>query len=328
MESIRASVPTGGPSEASNLNETTFTVCRFLVKDLHAKNGYADSDFYVDLVVEKHTLYDLVSIVFGILHANKLTDDGIDSHLWSLNLGETKFSEPWCRRVLNSIATSLSDGQQGGFEGESASFGVVVEKSVLEEIEASTIQSYPKTIPISVEVSSNIDDDWVAGPTKFACEELRSNWDMYYSGDNAWKRCKRNPKKWILGKPSRTRWEGDELRIMGLLLSAGAKFKESWRSVLRYAFPDRVESGTSYQWYQLRRDASCYGQNMSVEKCVRLAKRLARSSMQKFLDGGVPRREAHPQVRLEANLRKRGLIDDTTSPATKKERLRTFQGEL
>ena len=140
------------------------TVCRFFITKLEAREGFAKSDYTIDLIIEKHGLYDLVSTVFEILHHENLTDDRLTSHLWGIDFDGLRYKYGWRdsrflgdsikdwnrppnktdidhgeRRIFASLANPLKDGQKGRFSGESAEFNVVVECASVETIEDDAI---------------------------------------------------------------------------------------------------------------------------------------------------------------------------------------------
>jgi len=83
-------------------------VCRFLVKDLCARHGYAKADYHVDLVIGEHGLLDLVLKVFDVLHDGNLTTDTPYAHLWNLTFdGRTYrngWRNPWFARGVTTTA--------------------------------------------------------------------------------------------------------------------------------------------------------------------------------------------------------------------------------
>ena len=114
-----------------------------------------------------------------------------------------------------------------------------------------------------------------------------------------------------------------EREIMGLLINADAKFKNSWTNIMQYAFPDRKEAGScSMKWYQLKKKDYFMIENiarrLTNEARIRLAKCLAKMRMKGFIDQGLPRKEPHPDTKIEKELRKRGKIDDNTSESERK----------
>ena len=67
-------------------------------------------------------------------------------------------------------------------------------------------------------------------------------------------------------------------------------------------------------------------QGMTGEDRIRLAKRLAKKRMVALLDSGSPTKEPHPDRLVEANLRKRGIIDSDTSETERKRLCAQYRG--
>lgn len=316
-------------------------VCRFFVKDLKGGGGYAKSDYYIDLVVGKHSLYDLVQNIFDVLSEERVTTDDVVAHLWHFDLADTKYANGWrgctfgwngnhldeCEpRPLNGLEQALANGQKGKFNGESAAFDVLVENTRLQEINASQLKSYPLVTPVATAVTTDIEDDWIREGSKDECSQLRSAWEHYYAGMNVWKR-DGDTEGFIRAKPDRPRWGGAETEIMGLLINAGGKFKKSWDGIMQYAFLDRAEGAASQSWYKLRKEAyrrEYIGRKKSNGERIVLAKRLAKSYMLKMMAAGAPKRGIHPHVRAEKALRKRGSIDDNTDPEMKRRKIEHY----
>jgi hypothetical protein len=322
------------------------TVCRFLIKNLQGGEGHAKAEYRIDLVTSTHGLLDIVLKVFEVLQKERLTTDIYSSHLWSLTLAGTKFENGWRMlhhsgpgpgwkmnhldeediRLLKDLAKPLSEGQKGRFSGASVKFDIVVEKAFVASIDPTKVKAYPKLTAVEHHVSSKLDADWLSNQQQEDCALKRAAWADYYQGDNVWKRDRRT-REMVPGKPEHGRWGPDELEIMGLLMKAGCKFKKSWKNILEFALVDRAETSASGQWYKLQKESYCLdyiGRNKSNEERILLAKRLAKSRMETFLETAVPKLEPHPWEKTEMVLRKRGLIDDTMCPAAKKQKIRMY----
>lgn len=319
------------------------TVCRFLIKNLQGGGGHAKAEYRIDLVTSKHGLLDMVVKVFEVLQKEKLTADRYSSHLWSLTLAGTNFENGWRShhsgpgskmnhldeediRLLKDLAKPLADGQKGRFSGESAKFDIVVEKAVVASIDPTKVKAYPKLTAVKNPVSSKLEADWLSNQQQADCAMKRAAWIDYYQGDNVWKRDQHDHRsqELVAAKPEHGRWSPDELEIMGLLMKAGCKFKKSWKNILEFALVDRAETSASGQWYKLQKATyhlDYIGRNKSNEQRILLAKRLAKSSMETFLENAVPKLGPHPWEKTEAILRKRGWIDDTMSSALKKQKI-------
>ena len=93
-------------------------------------------------------------------------------------------------------------------------------------------------------------------------------------------------------------------------------------NIMQYAFINRAETACSMKWYQLKGKESYMvehvGQGMTDEARIRLAKRLAKRSMTKFLEQEAPTRDPHPDSEVDKRLRKRGLITDDTDEIERK----------
>lgn len=74
-------------------------MCRFLVRNIQGGLGYASADYRIELIKERHGLYDLVSSVFDILLREGLTHDSITSHLWKIQFAKRVYRNGWrhCR---------------------------------------------------------------------------------------------------------------------------------------------------------------------------------------------------------------------------------------
>jgi|AntRauTorckE5430_2_1112549.scaffolds.fasta_scaffold03764_3 hypothetical protein len=328
----------------------TTTVTRFLIQHLHARRGYATTDYYIDLINEKHGLYDLVSTVYDTLRKENLTDDNINSHLWNVHFAGIRYKNGWrhCnifdgmsydrpagkydidegeRRIFSSLATPLEKGQRGVCKGESASFDILVQSTSLTEDQEKDPKDEKKEeaslqlTPIVLTLSGFVEDDWISAAKKTECVTLQHSWDHYFRGENTWKKDRRT-RNFIPCKPLSPQWDNDEMTIIGLLLNSDAKFKKSWTNVLQYAFVNRKESAASMKWYQLKGKDSYKiehrGRGMTDDARIRLAKRLAKKRMMSLLERGCPTRETNPDDVVETKLRKRGLIDDGTSETVKK----------
>lgn len=183
--------------------------------------------------------------------------------------------------------------------------------------------AYPKVAKVELSISGAVDDDWIVsdGDVRARCDDLRSAWSRYYSGLNGWKTdwdSREFSREYVRAKPQSPQWGGDEVKIIGLLLKSGCKFKQSWRNILQYAFIGRSEGATSMKWYSLNSKEwyriRYVGEYIETdEERVRLAKRLAKKMMTSFLEKGAPGRDPHPDADLDRRLRKRGIINDDTS---------------
>ena len=115
----------------------------------------------------------------------------------------------------------------------------------------------------------------------------------YMAGDNAWVRCRKS-RTFVVGKPESPFWgyaNNPEVTLLILLLKSGAKFKQSWDSILRYGLPRRTNGATSMKWYQLRKQdyvTEGIARGKSSGKMILDAKRIARNLMEAALAHGVP----------------------------------------
>jgi hypothetical protein len=344
---------------ASSSDEST-VVCRFRISQLQGSgsNAYAKNDYFVDLDTSQHGLFDLVTSVFIILQQReKLTYDEVYSHLWYMEFNNIKYAYGWRTtngtssggygsgsnlldeqepRLLNALPFLLEKGQKGSFQGQSASFDMVVEDDDLETLldAAQAATSYPKITAIPNTMSSKLESDFIPSDdqTKQDCHSLAQKWLAYYQGNNEW-RLDSGTRDWVLRQPICPTWSGEECEIMGLLLNSGCKFKKSWTNVLQYAFLDRSEGATSGMWYKLQRESyrrEYIGRRLpSTDDRILLAKRLAKARMLQLLQAGVPDcPPPHPHERTEKVLRKRGMITDDMDEETKKMKLRRYHADV
>jgi hypothetical protein len=326
----------------------TYTITRFLVKQLKGGAGYAKTDFYVDLVESEHGLLTLVKAVFDILQKNNLTGDAYYSHLWSITLHGVCYEHGWrnCRQmkvknhvddqdiqVLAQLDNALQKGQKGSFRGESAKFDVVIDNCDLlkkKKLSVEEIANYPKTtaIPSAPGLDATMSDAFVSEEVKEGAQKLRIGWKNHLEGDNEWRRDRESREfEWVIGKPLPRVWDFDEMQILGLLLNSNQKFKKSWTNLLQFAFCDRAETATSQQWYKLRKESyrmEYIGRGLCKDEQVILAKRLCLARLEKMLEAGVPTLGPHPLEIVESRLLKRGVITDATSPESKKRKLECY----
>lgn len=355
--SASATKAAAASSVGDNGNDTRapkLSICRFLVTDLQAGGGYAKNNYRIDLDKSKHGhgLYDIVSLIYDTLQKENLTHDAIYSHLWNLQFSGTKYRNGWRRqmapdsdeydrppnksdldlgerRLLNSLEKPLENGQRGCCSGESARFEFVVENADMEvEVEPTNSSVYPRITAVPIPLSTQVEDDWITSDEQSRSVQLNEAWISYMRGENSWKRDRRTG-DWIRGKPLHKCWGRDEVKIMGLLLNAGVKFKKSWTKIMQFAFVDRAETATSYQWYKLQKEEfrrEHNGRNLTSLECIALSKRLSKSLLRHHFEHGVPKKSCHPWKRVEKELRKRKKIDDTTSPEEKRRMCVMFNG--
>ena len=323
-----ATIPAAVSKESEEVNPNDDKVCRFLITDISAARGYTKTDYRIDLLQSKHGLYDIATTVFEeILDKEKLTDDRIYSHLWSMTFNKKTYNNGWRRqtfpdsnewnrpaeanevdvgerRLFSGFDAVLEIGQKGQFSGESASFDYVLESltDVSSAVPASKNKgkeatSYPLVSKVPNSISSKVEDDWLTPAQKSQCTALQETWKRFYKGNNSWKQVKRpGHRAFTRAKPTAPQW-GPELKIMGLLINADCKFKKCWNNILQYAFVDRTEAGCSMRWYQLKKEdyrLQYYGRGMSSTARISLAKRLAKTMMKDQLERKKPKRERHP----------------------------------
>ena len=266
-------------------------------------------------------------------------------------------------RIFSSLAVPLAKGQKGSFSGSSANFDFVVDDAAVGEVDESdivvtlyspwggvqkseddkdkekkddknasslTMTNYPKCKKVASQLSGSMDSDWIASTeTKTKCLRLSNAWFEFFQGLNSWKRDRRTL-GWLPTKPQSPPWNVDEITIIGLLLNSDSKFKKSWTNILQYAFLNRTESATSMKWYLLKGKESYriehYGRGMTNENRIKLAKRLARKNMLGLFDIGTPKKDPHPNARLESQLRKHGIIDDGTDDFERKRLCVQYRG--
>lgn len=124
----------------------TLTVVRFLISNLQGGLKHAPSDYHVDLILELHGLYDLVSTVYSIARSAKCTTDSVNSHLWDVTFNGKRYRNGWrhCRHDTNDwnrpadetdvdlgerrllSGLSVKTGQEGRKSGESLVFDLKV----------------------------------------------------------------------------------------------------------------------------------------------------------------------------------------------------------
>jgi hypothetical protein len=313
-----ATVPAAVSNEQDEITDEK--VCRFLITNLQGGNGYAKTDYRIDLLQSRHGLYDIAVAVFDIMHKEKLTTDSIYSHLWDMSFNNKTYSNGWRRqhpisdewdrpatdedvdegepRLFSGLNKPLEKGQKGRFGGESASFEFVLESitDMSPPLNSSAV-TYPNCSKVANVISSKVEDDWLTPSQKSQCNQLMTTWKNFYSGNNSWKRVKYpGERKFQRAKPSPPEWRNEQLEIMGLLINADCKFKKCWTNIMQYAFVDRTESACSMRWYQLKKEdyrLEWFGRGKSSTEKIQLAKRLARSMMKRQLER-KPKKEPHP----------------------------------
>ena len=156
------------------------------------------------------------------------------------------------RRMLSELYVRL--GQEGRKSGESLAFDLKVldvsktvsSKDVLVNIpqcilfsddrfeqcgggkKGDTNVTYPKVAKVAMSISGTLSEDWIDDATKAQSGQLRNVWIRYNSGMNGWKR-NRTTGDWLPCKPISPNWgQGDEFKIIGLLINSGCTFKKSW----------------------------------------------------------------------------------------------------
>ena len=246
-------------------------------------------------------LYDLIDEVFRAL-LTPLCGDDIISHLWTLSLerGETfhgpfHHGQPECSahvpRKLGDLAQIVGD--KGRFQGESGVFTITLEE--IRTVETSTSKAVLPSVErfAPSQWSTGIIPDFVTAEEKTRVMVYRNAFADYMAGDNAWVRCRKSG-TFIVGKPKSLDWgyaSNPEVHLLILLLKSGAKFKQSWESILKYGLPGRTESATSMKWYQLRKQDYVTGsiaRGKSSGEMVLCAKRIARTLMEAALARGIP----------------------------------------
>ena len=232
---------------------------------------------------------------------------------------------------LYSISPHPSNKITTPDSGGSARFTFVVVDANLKVEGSADLSAYPRITTVPIQLSTNVEDDWITSDEKASATRLSSAWQRHLQGENSWKRDRYNREsEYVRCKPNHNReWGRNEIEIMGLLLNSGAKFKKSWTSLMQYAFVDRAETAASYQWYKLQKETyrrEYVGRGLNSGECIRLAKRLAKSMLSRHVEAGAPKREPHPNDRLESLLRKRRKIDDTTSESRKRALILDYRG--
>ena len=330
------------------------TICRFLIQNLKGEgldpedntSGFAKCDYYIDLIKERHGLYDLISEIHDILHRENLSDRSINSSYWSVKFAGTTYHNGVRRydhlageydrppngtdiddgelRILASLTKPVAKGDAGRFMGKAAvGFSFLVEDAAFDAIDASdeNLKLYRKVTQVKAKHSSFAELDWISTGEITRCADLRASWKTLLQVDKYWRPDFSNGSSSFLkvapGFFGRFDYDVDELQLMGLLMNAEVKFKKAWNAVLKYALLNRTEGAVSTKWYQLRgKDMFIdhVGKNMSIDDRASLAKRLAKKRMPNFFEMGYP----NAYLLIEESLRKRGMIDDSASEAEKK----------
>ena len=246
-------------------------------------------------------LYDLIDEVFRAL-LTPLCGDDIVSHLWSLTFeqGET-FHGPFHHRQLEcserqprklgNLAQIVSD--KGQFQGESGVFSIKLEEICT--VETSTSKSMLPFVErfTPTQWSASIVPNFLTVKEMVGALGYCDAFITYMAGDNAWLRCHKS-RTFVVGKPESPFWgyaNNPEVTLLILLLKSGAKFEQSWDSILRYGLPRRTEGATSMKWYQLRKQdyvTEGIAHGKSSGEMILDAKRITRNLMEAALAHGVP----------------------------------------
>ena len=246
-------------------------------------------------------LYDLIDEVFRAL-LTPLCGDDIISHLWSLSLerGETfhgpfHHEQPECSarvpRKLGNLAQIVGD--KGRFQGESGVFTITLEEICTVETSTSKVLLPFVKRFAPPQWSTDIIPDFVTAKEMARVMGYRDAFDKYMTGDNAWVRCRKS-NTFIVGKPKSLDWgyaSNPEVHLLILLLKSGAKFKQSWESILKYGLPRRTKGATSMKWYQLRNQdyvTDSIARGKSSSEMILCAKRIARTLMDATLARDIP----------------------------------------
>ena len=348
-ESGASAVKVETDDEAEDEPNGNLTICRFRIKHLKGEgldpddnmSGYAKCDYYIDLTNERHGLYDLMSEAHNILHRENLAGRSMNSSYWSVKFAGTTYHNGVRRfdhltdkynrppkdtdiddgevRILSSLANPISKGQKGRFLGKAAvDFSFLMEDAALDVIGASgeKLSLFPKVTRIQVKHSGFAEQDWISNSVMERCANLRSAWKTLLQVDKYWRPDFSNG-SFLKVSFGSFDYDVAELQVIGLLINSGIKFKKAWNTVLKFALLNRTEGAVSTKWYQLRgKDMFIdhVGKNMRTDDRITLAKRLAEKRMNHFLDMGHP----NPYLLIEKSLRKRGMIDDSTSESEKK----------
>lgn len=246
-------------------------------------------------------LYDLIDEVFRAL-LTPLCGDDIISHLWSLSLerGETfhgpfHHEQPECSasvpRKLGNLAQIVGD--KGRFQGESGVFTITLKEICTVETSTSKVLLPFVERFAPPQWSTDIIPDFVTAKEMARVMGYRDAFAKYMTGDNAWVRCRKS-NTFIVGKPKSLDWgyaSNPEVHLLILLMKSGAKFKQSWESILKYGLPRRTESATSMKWYQLRKQdyvTDSIARGKSSSEMILCAKRIARTLMDATLARDIP----------------------------------------
>jgi len=273
---------------ATEESASSANIYRFKIDDVYCALQRPEGCF-VSLSSDKG-LYDLINEVFRAV-LTPLCDDNIISHMWSVSLyssergdtfhGPFHHRKPECSEMhpRNLGDLSLSVGATGRFKSQSGSFAFklvdvrAVEastssspSSAMEALSGSSLPSVERLAPSPW--STNVITDFLTSEEMDRAMTYRDAFAAYMADDNAWMRCRKSEREreyvtgsphhiFVAGKPESSPWgyaDNPEVTLLILLLKSGAKFKQSWESILKYGLIRRTQAATSMKWYQIRKE--------------------------------------------------------------------------
>jgi hypothetical protein len=125
-------------------------------------------------------------------------------------------------------------------------------------------------------------------------------------------------------------WSTEEVELLGLLIHAGCNLRNRGRCCCNiYALVHRAKTATSGHWYKLQRES--YRINHVGQQGSHLVSQKCGSSSFVGIGSGKRYSGDPTTTSMDQNhevLRKRGIIDDSMSPETKKDKLSMYNADV
>lgn len=151
-------------------------IARFVVSSIRSKGRSAASNYTVDVLVAKHSLYELVSIIIDDImnKREEVTEDCVYSHIWSLQFKGTPYryfgtdSTIDARSPVPLSSIDLKKGDKGSFQGETGTFDFEVKSLEKGKTKDDDSPAYPCIKPVPNTISSILSSrrPWSIGDAK------------------------------------------------------------------------------------------------------------------------------------------------------------------